>query len=220
MNRTIRSVLGYTREDFKWVLPCTAILVVFCEVLGFIAVQTGSAEDAPMLVLGVLLGLSFLVNTILAIVYLSVQFPLFLGFSVTRRSLVAGVLLHCLRLNILQIVVAFAVGTLDALARGALAGNVLLPWQWVPWLVWPAVLLLPLWIGLFLGGLMQRFGAKGFWVAYVVFILLTSSMSQWLHGAADLFAFVPWQALAAIGLILLVGLTGLALRWLGKAAVK
>lgn len=103
MNRTIRSVLGYTREDFKWVLPVVAVLVVFCEILGFVAAHTGSAEDAPLLVLGILLGLTFLVNTILAIVYLSVQFPLFLAFPVTRRGLIAGILLHCLRLNALQL---------------------------------------------------------------------------------------------------------------------
>ncbi len=220
MNRTIRSVLGYTREDFKWVLPVVAVLVVFCEILGFVAAHTGSAEDAPLLVLGILLGLTFLVNTILAIVYLSVQFPLFLAFPVTRRGLIAGILLHCLRLNALQIVIAFVVGTLDALARGALTGDALLPWQWMPWPVWPAVLLLPLWIGLFLGGLMQRFGAKGFWAAYLVFMLTTSTMSQWAHGVADLLALVPWQALAAAGFALLAGLTGLGLHWLGRAAVK
>lgn len=220
MHRTIRAVLGYTREDFKWIVPVAAVLVAFCEILGFVAVQTGSAEDAPLLVLGILLGLTFLVNTILAIIYLSVQFSLFMEFPVTRRGLIAGILLHCLRLNALQVVIAFAVGTLDALARGALTGNAMLPWQWMPWPVWPAVLLLPLWIGLFLGGLVQRFGVRGFWVSYFAFMLTTTTMSQWAHGAADLLALVPWQALAAAGLALLAGLTWLGLHWLGRAAVK
>lgn len=220
MHRTIRAVLGYTRDDFKWLLPVLAALVLLCEGLGLIAFRTGDPGDAPLLVVGILLGMLFLVDAILAIVYLSVQFSLFLSFSSTRQGLVAGILLHCLRLNLVQLAVALAVGTVDALVRRFLTGYGPFPWEWIPWLVWPAVLLLPLWVGLFLGGLVQRFGAKGFWAAYLVFILTTSTMSQWVHGAADLLALVPWQALAAAGFALLVGLTWLGLHWLGRAAVK
>ena len=220
MHRTIRAVLGYTRNDFKWMLPVLAVLIALCEGLGAIAVVTGDPEDAPLLAVGLLLGLLFLVNTILAIVYLSVQFSLFLSFSSTRRGLVAGILLHCLRLNLLQLAVALLAGTVDALVRRGLTGYGPLPWEWIPWAVWPAVLLLPLWIGFFLGGLVQRFGVKGFWGAYLVFMLGTTTNSQWLHPAAELFRPLGWQIPAAALLVMLAALTALVLRWMRRAAVQ
>lgn len=220
MHRTIRAVLGYTRDDFKWLLPVLAALVLLCEGLGLIAFLTGDPGDAPMLVVGILLGLLFLVDAILAIVYLSVQFSLFLSFSSTRQGLVAGILLHCLRLNLVQLVVALVVGTVDALARRALTGACPLPWEWIPWPVWPAVLLLPLWIGFFLGGLVQRFGVKGFWAAYFIFMVATTTMSQWVHPVAALFQPLGWQLPAAALLVALAALTVLALRWIRQAAVS
>lgn len=220
MQRTIRAVLDYTREDFKWVLPVVAVLVLLCEGLGALALHTGEPENAPMLFLGLLLGFEFLVGTILAIVYLSIQFSLFLSFSVTRQGLVAGILLHCLRVNLAQMVVALAVGTVDALVRRALTGSCPLPWEWVPWPVWPAVLLLPLWVGFFLGGLIQRFGVKGFWAAYLVFMLSTTTISQWLDTAIGLFRPLSWQMPAAVLLVVMAGLTVLALRWVRRAAVR
>lgn len=220
MHRTIHAVLGYTRDDFKWLLPVLAALVLLCEGLGLIAFQTGDPEDAPLLVVGILLGMVFLVDTILAIVYLSVQFSLFLSFSSTRQGLVAGILLHCLRLNLVQLAVALAVGTLDALARRALTGACPLPWEWIPWPVWPAVLLLPLWVGFFLGGLVQRFGVRGFWGAYFVFMVGTTTISRWLHPAVALFRPLGWQLPAVALLVFLAALTVLALRWIRRAAVS
>lgn len=220
MHRTIRAVLGYTRDDFKWLLPVLAALVLLCEGLGLIAFRTGDPGDAPLLVVGILLGMLFLVDAILAIVYLSVQFSLFLSFSSTRQGLVAGILLHCLRLNLVQLAVALAVGTVDALVRRSLTGYGPLPWEWIPWLVWPAVLLLPLWVGLFLGGLVQRFGVKGFWVAYFIFMLGTTTMSQWVHPAAELFRPLGWQMPVAALLVVLAALTALGLRWMRRATVQ
>lgn len=220
MHRTIRAILGYTRNDFLWMLPVLAVLIALCEGLGAIAVVTGDPEDAPLLAMGLLLGFLFLVNTILAIVYLSVQFSLFLSFSSTRRGLVAGILLHCLRLNLLQLAVALLAGTVDALVRRALTGYAPLPWEWIPWPVWPAALLLPPWIGFFLGGLVQRFGVKGFWGAYLVFMLGTTTNSRWLHPAAELFRPLGWQIPAAALLAALAALTALALRWMRRAAVQ
>lgn len=215
MNRTVGAVLRYTREDFKWVFPVLAILILFCEGLGVLAVRTGDPDDAPKLVLGILLGLIALVNLILSVVYLGMQFPMFLSFSAFRRGLISGILLHCLRLSLLQLGVALVVGTLDALIRGAS-----LPWQWIPWPVWPAVLLLPLWIGLFMGGLLQRFGPKGFWVGYFLLIAGCSSCGQWLHSALDWLAVTPWQLTVPVGLLVFAGLAAMALRWLGRSSVS
>ena len=81
-------------------------------------------------------------------------------------------------------------------------------------------MLLPSWIGFFLGGLVQRFGVKGFWGAYLVFMLGTTTNSQWLHPAAALFRPLGWQIPAATLLAMLAALTALALRWMRRAAVQ
>lgn len=219
MNRTMRAVLRYTQDDFKWLLPVTVLLGLLGEGLGLAAVFLGEPENASQIVLGVLLAITFLISTIVSIVYLANQFNLFLGFSTTRRGLIAGVLLHGLRVSILQTAIAFVWGTLDALVRRALGMACPLPWQWMPWVIWPLALLLPIWIGLFLGGIIQRFGAKGFWFAYVLFLLGTTGISQWLHPVIDALRPLPWQVPAAGLLALAAGLAALSLHWIRRTAV-
>lgn len=221
MNRTIRAVLRYTAEDLKWVLLVSLILGLFGEGLGLAAMLLGEPEDAGKLVLGVMLGIGFLVNMILAIVYLANQFTMLLSFSATRLGLTVGTLVHGLRISLLQIAFALLWGTADTLVRSALTGfSYPLPWAWIPWWIWPLVLLLPVWIGLLLGGLLQRFGAKGFWCAYAVFMIGTTSISQWIHPAADFLRPFPWQGLAVAGVAIFLGLAALSLRWMQRATVK
>lgn len=220
MNRTTRSVLRYTREDLKWVLPVALGLGGLGEGLGLAALWLGKPENASQIVLGAMLSITFLISMIVSIVYLSTQFSLFLSFSTTRRGLVAGILLHTLRISILQTAIAFLWGTADTLVRRALGGVFPLPWQWMPWVIWPLAVLLPAWIGLFMGGLLQRFGAKGFWCAYVVFLLGTTGISQWLHPVIDALRPLPWQIPAAGLLVLAAGLAALSLHWLRRAAVR
>lgn len=220
MNRTMRAVLHYTAEDLKWVLVVSLILGLLGEGLGLAATLLGEPEDAGKMVVGTMLAISFLVSMILSIVYLANQFTMFLSFSTTRRGLTAGILLHGLRISVLQTAIALVWGTADALVRRTLAGNSPLPWEWIPWGIWPLALLLPVWIGLLLGGLLQRFGAKGFWCAYAVFMIGTTSISQWADAAADFFRPVPWQTPAAIAVVVIVGLAALSLRWMQRAIVK
>ena len=220
MNRTIRAVLHYTAEDLKWVLVVTLILGLFGEGLGLAATLLDEPEDAGKMVVGTMLALSFLISMILSIVYLANQFTMFLSFSATRRGLTAGILLRGLRISVLQTAIALVWGTADALMRRALTGSYPLPWEWIPWEIWPLALLLPVWIGLLLGGLLQRFGAKGFWCAYAVFMIGTTSLSQWLHAAVDFLRPVPWQAPAAAAVVVIAGLAALSLRWMQRAIVK
>ena len=220
MNRTMRAVLHYTAEDLKWVLVVSLILGLLGEGLGLAATLLGEPEDAGKMVVGTMLAISFLVSMILSIVYLANQFTMFLSFSTTRRGLTAGILLHGLRISVLQTAIALVWGTADALVRRTLTGNSPLPWEWIPWGIWPLALLLPVWIGLLLGGLLQRFGAKGFWCAYAVFMIGTTSISRWADAAADFFRPVPWQTPAAIAVVVIVGLAALSLRWMQRAIVK
>lgn len=220
MNRTMRAVLHYTAEDLKWVLVVSLILGLLGEGLGLAATLLGEPEDAGKMVVGTMLTISFLVSIFLSIVYLANQFTMFLSFSTTRRGLTAGILLHGLRISVLQTAIALVWGTADALVRRTLTGNSPLPWEWIPWGIWPLALLLPVWIGLLLGGLLQRFGAKGFWCAYAVFMIGTTSISQWADAAADFFRPVPWQTPAAIAVVVIVGLAALSLRWMQRAIVK
>lgn len=220
MNRTMRAVLHYTAEDLKWVLVVSLILGLLGEGLGLAATLLGEPEDAGKMVVGTMLAISFLVSMILSIVYLANQFTMFLSFSTTRRGLTAGILLHGLRISVLQTAIALVWGTADALVRRTLTGNSPLPWEWIPWGIWPLALLLPVWIGLLLGGLLQRFGAKGFWCAYAVFMIGITSISQWADAAADFFRPVPWQTPAAIAVVVIVGLAALSLRWMQRAIVK
>ena len=143
MNRTTRAVLRYTREDLKWILPVALGLGVLGEVLGLAALSLGEPENASKIVVGVLLAITFLISTIVSIVYLANQFSLFLSFSTTRQGLVAGILLHSLRISLLQTAIAFLWGTADTLVRRALGGVFPLPWQWMPWVIWPLAGLLP-----------------------------------------------------------------------------
>lgn len=220
MNRTTRSVLRYTREDLKWVLPVALGLGVLGEGLGLAALWLGEPENASQIVLGAMLSITFLISMIVSIVYLATQFSLFLSFSTTRQGLVTGILLHGLRISLLQTAIAFLWGTADTLVRRALGGVYPLPWQWMPWVIWPLAVLLPVWIGLFLGGIIQRFGAKGFWCAYFVFLLGTTGISQWLHPVIDVLRPLPWQIPAAGLLVLAAGLTALSLHWIRRATVR
>lgn len=220
MKRTVRALLRYTRSDMKWILIVAVILGVFGEGLGLLAFLLGEPEIAGKIALSVMLAFTFLISAILSIAYLTVQFPMFLSFPATRQGLIAGILLHGLRASVLQTAFCFVWGVADALVRRAVTGAYPLPWQWMPWWAWPLALVLPAWIGLFLGGVIQRFGAKGFWIVYLVGMLSLSSISHWLHGAAAWLAAFPWQAPVAVVFGCLAVATALSLRWIGRATVK
>lgn len=213
MNRTLLAALRYTRPDLKWAVLGTAALGVFCEGLGIFVTVMGESESASLLVLALLLGFGFLVDLIFAVAYLLTNFSMLLSFSATRRGLTAGLAVHCLLFTALQAGTAFVWGTVSALVRGLLLGTPPdLPWQWMPWPVWPALLLVPTLLGLFFGGMVHRFGPKAGWVMYALFILGFGTTSSWLPLFTDHLpaaGYLPW-ALASGGavLVLVLGLLG------------
>lgn len=220
MNRTMRAVLCYTRTDLRWLLVTAAVIGLFGEVLGALTCLLGEPENAGKIALGIMLGMTILCSTVMSILYLNTQFSLFLSFSATRRGLTAGLLLHSLRMNLMLVGFAFVWGTVDTLVRGIFTGGYPLPWQWIPWFVWPIALVAPVWVGLFLGGVLQRFGAVGFWICYAVFIIACGNISHWADAALRLFAPVPWPMLAASILAVVAVLAALSLHWLQRTAIK
>ena len=223
MFRTTRAVLRYTCEDFRWMLPAILVLALFSEGLGLVASLAEEADIAHQLVLVAMLGFSALIDLILTTVYLNNQFTVFLIFSTTRRGLTAGILLHCLRMSLLQTASAFVLGYLDALVRRAVTGGTCpMPWEWIPWFVWLLVLLLPVWTGLFLGGVFHQFGAAGFWCFYVLFIFIIgcTNVRYWSSWAIRLLTRFSWPYLTAWGVVVFLVLTVLSVYWLQRAKVK
>ena len=220
MNRTVRAILRYTRGDLKWAALLVALLGLIGEGVAAVAVLSGESEIAPQILLAMILALSCLVTLIFMAVYLSTQFMVFLSFSTTRRGLTLGLLLHGLRISGLQIALTFLWGTLDALIRRALMGEAALPWQWMPWPIWPLVLVGPVWVSLFVGAVFQRFGVRGVGVLYLLFILSTTTINQWLHPLVAFFPTALWLPLLAAAAILCVVLTGLSVHWMGKATIR
>lgn len=220
MTRTIRAVLRYTQSDLKWAVLLIVLLGLLGEGIAAIAVLSGEPEIAPQILLAMILALSCLVTLIFMAVYLSTQFMVFLSFSTTRRGLTLGLLLHGLRISGLQVALTVLWGTVDALARRAFLGEAALPWQWIPWPVWPLVLAGPMWVSLVVGAVFQRFGARGVGVLYLLFILSTTTINQWLHPVIAFFPTALWLPLLAAAVLLWATLTCLSVRWMQRATIR
>lgn len=221
MNRTLLAVLRYTRSDLKWAVLGTAALGLFCEGLGIFVTVMGEPEAVSLLILALLLGFGFLMNLICAVVYLFTNFPMLLAFSATRRGLTAGLAAHCLLFTALQVSTALVWGTVSTLVRGLLLGTAPdLPWQWMPWPVWPALLLVPTLLGLFFGGMVQRFGPRAGWVLYALFLLIFGTTSSWLPLFTDHLPSVGYLPLALGGAVLALALGLLGVRFLQRSSVS
>lgn len=221
MNRTLLATLRYHRADLKWAALATALLGLFCEVLGIFVAVMGEGEASSLLVLSVLLGGGVLVNLICTVVYLFTYYSLLLSFSSTRRGLTAGLALHCLAFTALQVGTAFVWGTASALAWGAVLHLPPdLPWQWVPWPVWPALLVAPTLLGLFFGGVVQRFGKRAGWTLYFLFLVGCGSTGSWLPLLTDRLPAVSHPALGLGGAALVLALGLLGVRFLQRSSVQ
>ena len=105
--------------------------------------------------------------------------------------------------------------------RGLLLGTPPgLPWQWMPWPVWPALLLVPTLLGLFFGGMVQRFGPRAGWVLYALFLLSFGTTSSWLPLFTDHMPSVGYLPLALGGAILALALGLLGVRFLQRSSVS
>lgn len=174
-----------------------------------------------MMVTAVMAGGGALLTLVLTIVYFSNWYAVLLAFPLTRRGLLAGVLLFCLGTSALMQLAALVLGTLCTLVFGALQGlTPALPWQWMPWFVWPLALLAPVLAGLILGGLQCRFGPRAFWVMYFVFILICSTTGQWMPWLTTRFPSAALTGLIAALCAAVPAMALLSVRWLLRAAVR
>lgn len=220
MKRSLSATLRYLRSDLSVTAAGAALLSLLSLALGGLMFLLESPEDAAMMVTAVMAGGGALLTLVLTIVYFSNWYTVLLAFPLTRRGLLAGVLLFCLGTSALMQLAALVLGTLCTLVFGALQGlTPALPWQWMPWFVWPLALLAPVLAGVVLGGLESRFGMPAFWAAYFLIVAAAFTCGQWMPAVAAALAPVIPAAVAAAGAAALV-LAGLACRWLLRAAVR
>lgn len=221
MDRTLQATLRYHRGDLKWAVLATALLGLFGEASGVFVAVLGEKEAASLLVLGILLGGGVLVNMICAIVDLFTYFPVLLAFSATRRGLGAGLALHCLLFTALQVGTAFLWGTASALAWGRATGLAAdWPWRWIPGPVWLLLLLAPTLLGLFFGGIVQRFGQRMGVVLYLLFLVSCGTASSWMPALAHRLPAVGVWPLALGGLVLALVLGLAGFRFLLRTSVQ
>ena len=219
MKRSLSATLRYLRSDLSVTAAGAALLSLLSLALGGLMFLLESPEDAAMMVTAVMAGGGALLTLVLTIVYFSNWYTVLLAFPLTRRGLLAGVLLFCLGASALMQLAALVLGTLCTLVLGAALGCTLaMPWQVTPWFVWPLALLAPVLVGLVMGGVQCRFGPRGFWVMYFVFILICSTAGQWMPWLTTRFPPAALTGLIAASGVALLALAALSGRWLLRAA--
>lgn len=215
MKRIISACLGFTAPDLWLVLPAALFPAALAEVVALLIVADGDSGAAGMLAAVAML-LTVLLCCVLGAPYLYGNFSLLLQFSASRRGVVMGVCLHILRMTLL------AEGLCAAAVMGLCCINGMFSpvftlgalWQIVsPW-VWLGCAVLPVLVGLAFAGIVTRFGHKGGWVLYALFIVSCFTLEKWL----DLFAARPGMLVVPVAVLVVAA--GCGARWLMRAAVK
>ena len=143
----------------------------------------------------------------------SIYFKLGVHMGMTRRSMLAGMLGTGLAMSAVMVAGAAALNGLAVLAgRGMGTLNVL---GYLPAWAWAALVYLPVAVGLLGGSVLLRFGRKGFWALYIVFMAVCIGPSLLNLSVPDavldlVLAALPWL-LPAAGAVL--ALAGAALLW-------
>ena len=221
LNRTLLATLRYHRADLKWAVLATALLGLLGIGVGILLTALDEPKGASLFTQSILLGGGVLVNLVCTVVYLFNYFSMLLSFSATRRGLIAGLSLHCRAFTALQVGTAFVWGTVSALVWGAVLHLPPdLPWQWIPWPVWPALLLAPALLGLFFGGVVQRFGQRAGWVLYFLFIVGCGNAGNWVPVLVHRVPAISYQALGLGGAVLVLVLGALGVLFLQRSRVE
>ena len=215
MKRIISACLGFEAPDLWLALPASLAPAGAAEILTLLAAADGDSEAVGMLAAVAML-LTVLLCCVQGALYLCGSFSLLLQFSASRRGVVMGVCLHILRMTLLaEVLCAAAVVGLCCIngmffpvfTLGAL-------WQIIsPW-VWLGCVVLPVLVGLAFAGIVTRFGRRGGWVLYAVFIVSCFTLEKWL----DLFAAQPGMLVVPVAVLVIAA--GCGVRWLMRAAVK
>ena len=143
----------------------------------------------------------------------SIYFKLGVHMGMTRRALLAGMLATGLSMSVVMVAGAAAINGLAVLLGGGAAMDLV---GGLPAWAWAAMVYLPVALGLMGGGVLLRFGRRGFWALYILFmaVCIVPNLLVDLHlpdAAADMaLTALPW-ALPAAGAVM--ALAGAALLW-------
>lgn len=215
MKRIISACLGFETPDLWLVLPAALFPAALAEVVALLVAADGDSGAAGMLGAVAML-LTVLLCCVLGAPYLYGSFSLLLQFSASRRGVVMGVCLHILCMTLLAegLCAVAVVGLccvngmfLPVFTLGAL-WQILSPWVWLGCAVLPAL------VGLVFAGVITRFGHKGGWVLYALFIGGCFTMEKWLH----FFAAQPGMLVVPVAVLVIAA--GCGARWLMRAAVR
>lgn len=226
MLRIIRSVVRVDLGDLKLELGIQAGGWLLGEILVFLLMRlAGDMTSVPALGTAFALYGALLCMLITDTVRFWGMYALYLRFPLTRRASLLGHMAAMLTHN-----AALAAGALFWAGVGAVLHPLLyagmgLPvtptLAYTPWPAWLALLLVPLPMGLLACGITTRFGRKGGWVLYVVFMMFCFSLSNIMDYYFDVFAASDnWWMLLAGGAAALAVALALCVRWLLRAAVN
>lgn len=218
MKKAIAALWRYNRNEL-WVLPALhAGCWLFVEVVAWLVVRYESlAQVWPVGAAAALYG-GMLFATVLNGLRFAVEFDFLLRFSLSRRAALAAQL----SLQLGQGLLGLATAALLTLAGGplhrALYGAAADPWILTPWWAWPVALVLPVLLGLFGGGVNQRFGQKGALTLYFLFMGLCCTCGSWLDVVIGRLQASPRLLLAAAAAPVLAAALGVW--WLLHASVR
>ena len=215
------------RGDFKVMGLICLGAVVLAEVIVNLVMALADPEDYFMLAPFLLFLMIGFTALILSVGYWLSAFPMGLRMGATRREMVAGTLFITVAMNLFL----FAFAGLDHLLEGTLGVS-----YWIntvgkelefdilyaiPWWGWPLAVLACTAVGLLAGAWVLRFGRKGFWVLWALWMaacLWPSLMPDDFN--IPLIGTPLWNALPWITGVIVLALCVLAVRTLLRLPVR
>lgn len=222
MKRTVAALWRYDRKELlapaALTLGCWLLVeIVTCLVMRYDTI----AEVWPVGAAAALYG-GALFCTVFNGLHFALEYDFLLQFPLSRRAAMAALLTFQLGQGLLSLAAAALLTMLETPLHRALYGATANAWMLTPWWAWPVMLVLPVLLAVFAGGVLARFRRRGGWALYLLFISLCISCSSWLDPLVTLLTDVPAllpALLAALTAALLL-LAALGARWLLRTAVQ
>lgn len=226
LGRFLKGKLWLDRGEFLEILVCWAAGLLIFEAIGnvicfFLLRDDSSSHYFPIAPLVLLIIGAFFILLFVAARFI-LYFQLGVQMSVTRRRMLLGELVTTGLGTALLLALIYASFWLDRLLIAPLWGGILPEddlIRMMPWWVWPLVGVASLLLGFVSGALVARFGVRGFWALWVIFVgwgLLVSLLGDSLHPFVEdwLLPFLETNAIpTGIGGILLAAAVVLLACW-------
>lgn len=222
-------------QDFAVMpLAVAGLWLLMMLVLGAISFFSGDNEIFGVGIPGVFaLVVAVMMAGISSYMRIWLEFKLGVQLSVTRRRMLAAELALSLATAAEGLVVAWLLDRVwMALAQAAAVryGSAVTTYYepilaYMPWWGWLLCWLLPMALGTAAGAVVLRFGAKGGWTVYMVFMLICTTSSIWIDRLEELFNKVGglgdliMAALPPAGFVLAVAAVLAAARLLLRVAI-